>query len=1170
MIELLAFVVNAQCTNCPNPSFGPSSRLLATGFASSEILTPRIAVAAGDFNHDGFPDIALLTTWDAPVIQISILLGSGDGSFSQGQLMAVPEAQCCVLAAADFDGDGSLDLAYPAGNINGGEIGIARGNGDGTFQTPQYYPGGQAGFVSSIVIQDFNNDGVPDIAVPGGFGIGTALLLGNGTGGFGAPIVSALWPNFGILQMAAADFNSDGILDLAVTLSGPNNVYNLAIAFGDGRGSFSAGPSFLLAGTPSALTTVDANTDGHADVVVVLPSGLATYLGDGSGGFSTPIASAGPTASPSPALVTDFDGDGVPDLVVHGFGEITIFHGDGQGGFAVNQELPVGTIPSDMALADINLDGRDDLISADGGTNTVSVFLSQGAASFVSAPQVSLLSPATAIAAGDLNGDGLEDLVVVSDTYPGPPLAVFFGTAPGVFGPPVPYSGLASPAAVVVDDVNHDSFPDVIVLDMAANAVAVFLNDGTGNLLSPSYYGAGTGPIQMAPVDINQDGNLDLIVGATPFGNPELHVLLGNGSGAFADSAQYAVGGVNTGFAVADFNGDGFPDVALPGAVYLNDGLGNLLLYGSFGPLSGPISIAAGDFDGDGKVDLVINDRYPDTLKLFRGDGAGGFSLVNSIPIHEYSGQVFAVDINGDGKKDVALITGYRNSLSCFMGDGTGGFWPPSEIMTVPQARSAAVVDLNNDGRPDFVIGSEFWNSVSLLTNTGCEARRLAILSEVSACNFSGSAFTSQPFLEVTDDGGNIVTCGSSEVTAAIVPGSGTPGAQLNGTVSIPTISGIAQYSGLSIDLPGQKYRLQFTSPGITTAFSRTISQDVSQPVVSGPSFLCSNVPATYSAVPGYDSYEWQLNNQVVSNSRVVSFPSFPSSASLELTVTADQCLASSSFYVSVAPAPPDMTISAPSTAPPAATGLTGTASPAFGLSVQWALTNGTITGGQGSATVAFDAGPAGSTMLLTAVGTDSNGCSTNPATTQIQVDFLDVPASNPFHDFVDSIARNGITGGCGGGNFCPNAGVLRSQMAVFLLRAEHGSSYLPPACTFPTFTDVPCSSPFASWIYQLVAEAITSGCTATTFCPADPVQRDSMAVFLLVTEHGSGYTPPACTPPGQFTDVPCPGGGFTDWIYQLVAEGVTGGCTATSYCPTQPVSRAQMSAFLVTTFSLP
>jgi hypothetical protein len=186
--------------------------------------------------------------------------------------------------------------------------------------------------------------------------------------------------------------------------------------------------------------------------------------------------------------------------------------------------------------------------------------------------------------------------------------------------------------------------------------------------------------------------------------------------------------------------------------------------------------------------------------------------------------------------------------------------------------------------------------------------------------------------------------------------------------------------------------------------------------------------------------------------------------------------------------------------------------------------------------------------------------------------DYLDVPSTNPFHSFVCAMERNQITGGCGGGNYCPANSVIRSSMAVFIIKAEHGSSYTPPSAncaTFP-FTDVACPSVIADYVQQMVAEGITSGCSPTLFCPTNPVLRNQMAVFLLTGEHGMGYTPPACTPPGQFTDVPCPGSGFTNWIYQLVAEGITGGCTATTYCPTAAVSRGSMAVFLTVTFSLP
>jgi hypothetical protein len=112
---------------------------------------------------------------------------------------------------------------------------------------------------------------------------------------------------------------------------------------------------------------------------------------------------------------------------------------------------------------------------------------------------------------------------------------------------------------------------------------------------------------------------------------------------------------------------------------------------------------------------------------------------------------------------------------------------------------------------------------------------------------------------------------------------------------------------------------------------------------------------------------------------------------------------------------------------------------------------------------------------------------------------FADVPCTSPFSGWIEQLLWEGITGGCGGGNFCPNSPVRRDQMAVFLLKAEHGSAYVPPPCT-GIFADVPCSSNFAVWIEQLFHEGVTGGCGGGDYCPANPNTRGQMAVFLVKT----------------------------------------------------------------------
>jgi len=182
--------------------------------------------------------------------------------------------------------------------------------------------------------------------------------------------------------------------------------------------------------------------------------------------------------------------------------------------------------------------------------------------------------------------------------------------------------------------------------------------------------------------------------------------------------------------------------------------------------------------------------------------------------------------------------------------------------------------------------------------------------------------------------------------------------------------------------------------------------------------------------------------------------------------------------------------------------------------------------------------------------------------------DFLDVPGNQQFYSFVTTLVSNAITAGVGGGLYGVDQPTLRQQMAVFLMKARHGLCFVPPPCTTAIFTDVPCSSNFAPWINELVAEGITGGCgDGSTYCPTDPVKRQQMAVLLLRTLEGASYVPPACTD-ATFTDVPCDSP-FAPWVYDLVARNITGGCGSGLYCPVNPATRGQMAVFVVKTFGL-
>jgi photosystem II stability/assembly factor-like uncharacterized protein len=180
---------------------------------------------------------------------------------------------------------------------------------------------------------------------------------------------------------------------------------------------------------------------------------------------------------------------------------------------------------------------------------------------------------------------------------------------------------------------------------------------------------------------------------------------------------------------------------------------------------------------------------------------------------------------------------------------------------------------------------------------------------------------------------------------------------------------------------------------------------------------------------------------------------------------------------------------------------------------------------------------------------------------------FLDVdPASHFAFTFIEALERSGVTGGCGGNNYCPDNPVTRAQMAVFLERGINGSMFVPPPANGTVFADVGASDFAAAYIEQLAADGITGGCGGGNYCPTNSVTRAQMAVFLLRARYGSTYVPPP--PTGIFNDVPV--GSFADgFIEQLAAEGITGGCGNGNFCPDNPITRAQMAVFLVRTFGL-
>lgn len=207
-----------------------------------------------------------------------------------------------------------------------------------------------------------------------------------------------------------------------------------------------------------------------------------------------------------------------------------------------------------------------------------------------------------------------------------------------------------------------------------------------------------------------------------------------------------------------------------------------------------------------------------------------------------------------------------------------------------------------------------------------------------------------------------------------------------------------------------------------------------------------------------------------------------------------------------------------------------------------------------------------GRALAQTAVTLEQNTLTISPSPI-----FVDVPFGHWANSYIETIYRNGLTGGCNPDplSFCPDLFVNRAEIAVFILHGMNPSSYVPPAVGASTgFTDVPITHWAAAWIKEFAAQNMTAGCGVNRYCPSTTVSRAEIAIFLLKAKNGAGYTPPAVGSSTGFTDVPV-NHWAAAWIKQLAADGITAGCTTTQFCPDLFVTRAEAAVFLVKTFNL-
>lgn len=410
------------------------------------------------------------------------------------------------------------------------------------------------------------------------------------------------------------------------------------------NGAFASYVGSDTSGRPIFSYTVavgDTNTDALA------VSGLNTQTGKIAGptphiSFAT-ATSVSVGNNPFSLAVADVNGDGKQDLLTANYfsNSVSVRLGDGKGGFSGTTSVAVGSNPASIALGDFNGDGKLDFATANNGNATVSVRLGDGTGGFSGGRELTVDPNPISIVAGDLNGDGKTDLFTANYDSASISVRIADGTS-YIFArySDVPVAG--SPRSVTAADVNGDGRLDLISADYTEDTASVYLGNGSGSFFASTTVDVGDAPTSVTTADLNGDGKLDLLTANN--GSSTVSVRLGDGSGGFSGSTEVSVG-------------------------------------------TSPRSVVVADVNGDGHLDFVTSNYSSGTLSLRRGNGKGAFSGTTEITVGFAPTAVSVVDVNGDGKPDL-LATNYGdNNVSVVLNTST--FPAPFDASSISGATGA-------------------------------------------------------------------------------------------------------------------------------------------------------------------------------------------------------------------------------------------------------------------------------------------------------------------------------------------------------------------------------------------------------------------------------------------------------------------------------------------------
>jgi hypothetical protein len=605
-------------------SFQPTA-IVSKGAALCDVYTstcslPEIQVA--DLNKDGNPDLLLESPEN---FAVWVFLGNGNGSFRTGVIAAGGTA----FTTGDFNNDGLLDLALAGGAYGEPSVTILPGNGNGTFREgPSYSLPYGITQVGQLIAFDLRGNGKADLILI------TALTA----------VQSAVLASY-----EGFDCREGGV----------------AVMLGNGDGTLAPASTYPTGDWTAGAVVTDMNGDHRPDLVVTNQSGgsYSVLLNAGSGKFSPAVNYRSPVSLAGDFVVGDLNGDGRPDLTIASKNGVEVLQNVGGGKLLAPQsvDLRKETTPFRTLSGDLNRDGLPDLILlADWGDYGCHPYDKIGEVGIkVTSQKGQPLSLSQEIntfgsmrysdlGLGDLNHDGsLDGLLLGTDFYG---IEGFLDTLGLPHDNSFPLDEVYNSEAV--GDFNRDGYADA-ALSGYGNGMLIELGDGTGSF-NPVYADPGINN-PLVSRDVNGDGKLDLL----ETGEDGIHILFGNGDGTFQAAKVFPSGGLGN-LTIADFNRDGKLDIAVAGgsevALILNNGNGTFKSPVKY-PAGGPVtSIAAISLLGNGNQSILVADSKDNKLFLLAGDGKGNLvAPVNYYPGGGNPSALTVADFNGDGALDLVV-----------------------------------------------------------------------------------------------------------------------------------------------------------------------------------------------------------------------------------------------------------------------------------------------------------------------------------------------------------------------------------------------------------------------------------------------------------------------------------------------------------------------------------